>query len=108
MSAEAFVLGSRDFGEEVAACIQIDPRSHLRLNSTESRALHRYLSGLVLPTVEREGQASFCSRPCSGTWVGLTNERRFVGTLGKFFTPEGARALAACLLAAADEAEGVA
>lgn len=75
------------------------------LTRPELRALFRYLANLLLPSVTQGPLSSFQSRPCSGTGVWLTNGGKYVGTLGKCYTPEGARALAACLLAAADEAE---
>ena len=116
MSAEPFVLGSRDFGEEVAACIQIDPRSHLRLNSTEARELHRYLSALVLPAVERRmlETSRYCGQDkrevvyVSPLGVAASCVGRAVVCGETMMSIEVARAKAACLLAAADEAEGLA
>jgi hypothetical protein len=84
-------------------------------SDADIRTLFSHLAGLVLPKVEREehgaslsfyraaGLRDNCFRP-NGIVVSCTCKR--VTVAEKVLTPEGARALAACLLAAADEADG--
>lgn len=81
----------------------------------QTRALHRYLSALVLPTVERRmletsrycGQEKRESVYVSSLGVAASCVGRAVVCGETMMSIEVARAKAACLLAAADEAEGV-
>jgi hypothetical protein len=99
---EAFVLGTR-------------------LNTAETRELHRYLGGLVLPKVERFELHGLDSQglpfpayrhdileDCQVLGAGADSPGIVIDDNNdECFTPTQARALAACLLAAADEAEGL-
>jgi hypothetical protein len=70
------------------------------------RAFHRYLSALVLPKVERSEESFGVVLEAEDASVCLRDGN--VRVLGKVYPGRRCRALAACLLAAADEAEGVA
>lgn len=84
------------------------------LTAKETSSLFRYIAGLVLPKVEREPKGSPRAHMPWWTADGL-RVHAVVGAHGgrgievedhDDLTPTQARALAACLLAAADEAEG--
>lgn len=96
------------------------------LDPNQTRALFRYLGDLVLPKVERVecrlpcgppkssetlepsgtvAAIAFCTNIASGSMAHAVGAQ--VLAEDRLWCPAAARALAACLLAAADEAEGV-
>jgi hypothetical protein len=110
-------LGNLTYAPEADGALRVDLDGYgvsgrMWMDTAEKVALHRYLGGFVLPKVERfpvgsrTDAAGFTGRPWVDIAVYRTTNRVHVGE--KVLTPKGARALAACLQAAADEAEGVA
>jgi hypothetical protein len=84
-----------------------------RISLEHTTTFHRYLSALVLPTVQMyisdfdPSRVRFWSGVAPNSRIGATPSEGHIWAGKEGYTPQEARAFAACLLAAADEAEGV-
>lgn len=115
-NVESLARAQAQLAHAEALCAEAEAVAEL---VAEPRALHRYLSRLVLPAVERVDSsvpARFIGRawafaakliPGIACWIPMNASTTTIIWDGhRKLTPTEARALAACLLAAADEAEG--
>lgn len=110
---ESLAVAQRDLAHAEAALAEAEAAAGV---ATDPRALFAYLAGIVLPKVERDGVSDKHRTHFAAGSRKVSVFRPHVNTSHagylmpfsrqEFTTAEDMRALAACLLAAADEAEG--